>query len=189
MDTLTVIILWIGFALLVGVVGKNRKIGFGLAFILAIILSPIIGLVIALLSKTKKDMKEEHKFLEYKELAKKAEFKGQIDQAIDHYMDSLYHLENDYKNLTNKKLEEGRTTPEFIGRIIPHVLTISMAALHFEPKFISALFDPEQKHLLTKEYILTSCAKFMPKDENEEAEVVDEVPSGLEDPCDLEDQE
>ena len=108
MDTLTVIILWIGFALLVGVVGKNRKIGFGLAFILAIILSPIIGLVIALLSKTKKDIKEEHKFLEYKELAKKAEFKGQIDQAIDHYMDSLYHLENDYKNLTNKKLEEGR---------------------------------------------------------------------------------
>ena len=96
-----------------------------------------------------------------------------------------------YKKLPRflKKLEEGSTTPEFIGRIIPHVLTISMAALHFEPKFISALFDPEQKHLLTKEYILTSCAKFMPKDENEEAEVVDEVPSGLEDPCDLEDQE
>ena len=108
MDTLTVIILWIGFALLVGVVGKNRKIGFGLAFLLAIILSPIIGLVIALLSKTKKDIKEEHKFLEYNELAKKAEFKGQIDQAIDHYMDSLYHLENDYKNIKNKKLEEGR---------------------------------------------------------------------------------
>ena len=104
----TIIILWIGFALLVGVVGKKRQIGFGGAFFLALLLSPIIGLVIALLSKIKKDIKEEHKFLAYKELAKKAEFKGQIDQAIDHYMDCLYHLENDYKNLRNKKLEEGK---------------------------------------------------------------------------------
>jgi uncharacterized membrane-anchored protein YhcB (DUF1043 family) len=103
----TIIIPWIGFALLVGLVGKNRKIGFGMAFFLALILSPIIGIIIALLSKTKKEMEEEHKFKADLELAKKAEFKGQLDQAIDHYMDSLYHLENDYKNL-DKKSEEGR---------------------------------------------------------------------------------
>ena len=107
METTIIVIFWIGLALLVGVVGKNRKIGFAGAFLLAILLSPIIGLVIALLSKPKKDINEEHKFLAYKELAKKAEFKGQIDQAIDHYMDALYHLENDYNHLP-KKLEEGR---------------------------------------------------------------------------------
>jgi hypothetical protein len=104
----TIIVFWIGLALLVGVIGKNKKIGFGGAFFLAILLSPLIGLVIALLSKPKKDINEEHKFLAFKEMAKKAEFKGQIDQAIDYYMDSLYHLENDYKNINNKKLEEGR---------------------------------------------------------------------------------
>jgi phosphate/sulfate permease len=92
MEATIIVIFWIGLALIVGVVGKNRKIGFAGAFLLAILLSPIIGLVIALLSKTKKDIIEEHKFLAYKELAKEAEFKGQIDQAIDHYMNALYHI-------------------------------------------------------------------------------------------------
>lgn len=48
-----IFVFWIGLALLVGVVGKERKIGFGLAFLWAILLSPIIGLVIALLSEKK----------------------------------------------------------------------------------------------------------------------------------------
>jgi hypothetical protein len=108
MDTFTIIFFWLLFALLVGALGKNKNIGFGGAFFLSILLSPLIGLIITLLSDKKKDVNEEHKFLAYKELAKKAEFKGQVDQAIDHYMDSLYHLENDYKNLNNKKFEEGR---------------------------------------------------------------------------------
>ena len=54
----------------------------------------------------KKTDTEAHKFVYYKELAKKAEFKGQFAPALDHYMDSLYHLENDYKYL-DKKTEEG----------------------------------------------------------------------------------
>lgn len=53
-----VFILWIGLALLVGVVGKDRKLGFGMAFFWAILLSPIIGLVIALLSNKKKQEPE-----------------------------------------------------------------------------------------------------------------------------------
>ena len=48
-------VLWLGLALLVGVVGKDRKIGFGLAFLWAILLSPLIGLVIALLSDKKQE--------------------------------------------------------------------------------------------------------------------------------------
>jgi hypothetical protein len=44
---------WVLFALLVGAVGSNRKIGFTGSFILSLILSPIIGLIITLFSKTK----------------------------------------------------------------------------------------------------------------------------------------
>lgn len=50
---MTLFVFWLGLALLVGIVGKERKIGFGLAFFWAILLSPIIGLVIALLSDKK----------------------------------------------------------------------------------------------------------------------------------------
>jgi hypothetical protein len=108
METYLLIFVWIAFILLVAAIGKTKRIGFGGALLISIIFSPFIGLIITLLSRQKKDVKEEHKFLAFKELAKKAEFKGQIDQAIDYYMDSLYHLENDYKNLRDKKLEEGR---------------------------------------------------------------------------------
>ncbi len=40
------------FAVLVGLLGARRKIGFGWAFLLSIILTPIIGLIICLLSDT-----------------------------------------------------------------------------------------------------------------------------------------
>ena len=43
-------IFWLILAVLVGVLGGKRKIGFGWAFFWALILSPLIGLVIALLS-------------------------------------------------------------------------------------------------------------------------------------------
>ena len=95
------LILWIGFGYLVGLAGKDRKIGFRTAFILSLIFSPAIGLIAANWSK-KIDIKEEIKLLADNKLAKKAESKGQIDQAIDHYMNSLYHIENDYMN---KKLD------------------------------------------------------------------------------------
>ncbi len=41
------------FSALVGLVGKNRKIGFGWSFVLSLFLSPIIGLIITLFSKKK----------------------------------------------------------------------------------------------------------------------------------------
>jgi hypothetical protein len=40
-------------ATLVGLVGKNRKIGFGWSFVLSLFLSPVIGLIITLFSKKK----------------------------------------------------------------------------------------------------------------------------------------
>lgn len=59
------VVFFLIFALLVGLVGKNRKIGFGWSFILSLFLSPIIGLIITLFSKKKDidfvDVKENEK--------------------------------------------------------------------------------------------------------------------------------
>jgi hypothetical protein len=97
-------IFWLGLALLVGVVGKDRKIGFGLAFFWSILLSPIIGLVIALLSDKLSETKTQFKHSLHFEEAKKHEFKGNIPAAIDKYLDALFHLENDKMSL-NKNQE------------------------------------------------------------------------------------
>ncbi|MDE6779483.1 MAG: hypothetical protein K2J51_08475 [Alistipes sp.] len=37
-------------SVLVGIIGRNRRIGFGLAFILSLIFTPLVGLICALLS-------------------------------------------------------------------------------------------------------------------------------------------
>lgn len=71
------------------------------------IIAIVLGIIIRKKIKRIK-VNEEHKFLVYKKLAKEAESNGQIDQAIDYYMESLYHLEHDYENLRDSRLEEGR---------------------------------------------------------------------------------
>ena len=98
---------WIVFAILVGLIGQDRKIGFGMAFFLSLILSPLIGLVIVLVSDKDKIQAEQIKWRECLETAKKAEFKQQNNIAIDNYMDALFYLEKDNKNHGNKA-EENR---------------------------------------------------------------------------------
>lgn len=102
-------IIWIVLAVLVGLVGRGRKIGFGWTFFWALLLSPLIGLIIALISDKKSDDKTTPNHKIHRELGEKSEFKGQYKEAVDHYMDSLYHLENDYKDKeTSKQLEDKR---------------------------------------------------------------------------------
>ena len=48
-----IVVLLVVLSLLVGLIGQNRKIGFGLSFVLSLILSPIVGLIITLFSKKK----------------------------------------------------------------------------------------------------------------------------------------
>lgn len=78
---------------------QNYMIGAGVLLICG-----FIGLVF-FKNSSKKTINYKHK--EYEEQAKKAEFKGQIKEALDLYMDTLYHLENDYPNLS-KINEESR---------------------------------------------------------------------------------
>lgn len=57
-------LLWIVFAPIVGFIGSDRKIGFWGALFCSLLLSPVIGLIITLLSKTKKDEQYQEKMLE-----------------------------------------------------------------------------------------------------------------------------
>ncbi len=50
------IVVWIIFSLLVALLGSSRRIGFTKSLVAAIILTPVIGIVIALLSKSKKEI-------------------------------------------------------------------------------------------------------------------------------------
>lgn len=99
---------WIFLSIIVGVLGQNKNIGFGWAFFLALIFSPLIGLIIVLVSDSK-TIRRRPKYIDHRELGEKAEFKGQFKEAVNHYMDSLYHLKNDYKNIKlSKQLEAKR---------------------------------------------------------------------------------
>jgi len=105
MDFIVYFIVWIIFALIVASVGEKRKIGFAMALLLSLLLSPLIGFIIVLSSDKISISTEIHKFQTHIELGKKAEYKGQFHEAINHYMDTLYHLENDYINLPKNENE------------------------------------------------------------------------------------
>jgi Na+/melibiose symporter-like transporter len=93
-----VFVVWIVFSLLVGMVGKEKNIGFGWAFFWSLLLSPLIGLIITLTS-SKKRVKS-HAYKSHLEIAKRFEYKNNREAAIESYMDALYHLENDYKQIS-----------------------------------------------------------------------------------------
>ncbi|GAB2622477.1 hypothetical protein GCM10027035_17840 [Emticicia sediminis] len=65
------------------------------------------GLLMIIFTKNKPQSKIEHKYKEFEEKAKKAEYKGNKEDAIDNYMDALYHLETDYK-LLHKSAEDSK---------------------------------------------------------------------------------
>jgi len=59
----------------------------------------IIGFIAIVATKKEGSKAKGYKFQEYEDLAKKAEYKGQVSTAIEHYMDALYHLETDFKKI------------------------------------------------------------------------------------------
>lgn len=97
-----------------------------------------IGWIVALIWATTKDKpnivekiiekhleKEVHKFDYFYELGRKNEFKKKNEDAIDNYMDALYHLENDYTDLQEKDIEEINTLKLEINNRIKNLKTIS----------------------------------------------------------------
>lgn len=112
--TFFVIIFWLILCFVVGSLGSNKNIGSTAAFFIALFLSPLIGFIVVLASSDKKNVPTKWK-IEY-ELAKKAEFKGQTEVAIDKYMDTIYHLTNDYKNLSSTQNEKRQNKISEINR-------------------------------------------------------------------------
>lgn len=103
-----ILIFWILLSFGVGIVGNGKKVGYWGVFWWSVLLSPIVGLIVGLVSPQQLES-EVHKFKTHIELGKKSEYKGEIKESINHYMDGLYHLENDYKNVSNKKWNESRS--------------------------------------------------------------------------------
>jgi hypothetical protein len=54
---------WIVLSIVIGIVGSNRKIGFGGAFFISLILSPLIGLIFTLTSKNLEEEKYKEELL------------------------------------------------------------------------------------------------------------------------------
>jgi hypothetical protein len=104
----TYFLIWIFVCLLVSLLGRDKKVGFWGTFMWSFFLSPIVGAIIASLSPTAMQTEYEiHKWKGFVDKGKKAEYKEQYKEAIDFYMDALYHLENDYGGL-NDKLDNSR---------------------------------------------------------------------------------
>ena len=97
---ITYIVIVVPLSIIIGVIGSERKIGFWPALLWSALLSPLIGLVITLLSDKKGN--KTYDFVYYKKLAKDAEQREDITEAINCYTDSLVSLENNYKNLDVK---------------------------------------------------------------------------------------
>ena len=102
---MVIVISWIFFSILIGLLGQKRKIGFWGAFLFSILLSPIIGLIITLISDNAISEKEKHVFKKYLELAEKAQNKQDFKTAHDNYSDAIYHLEHDYKSFDKSRLD------------------------------------------------------------------------------------
>jgi hypothetical protein len=102
------IIFWIVLSLIVATFGSEKKIGYWGVFWCSLLLSPIVGIIVIILSPSIiENQTEKHKWKAFVEKGKKAEYKEQYKEAIDYYMDALYHLENDYGKL-NEKLDKSR---------------------------------------------------------------------------------
>lgn len=95
-----VVIVWIIFSFIVGMIGSGRKIGFFGAFFLSLILSPVIGLIITIISKSKSDMARDEKMIKLQE---------DTNRIL-----SANNISSDLQNLTSLKEKGLITEDEFL---------------------------------------------------------------------------
>ena len=106
--------IWLIMAFIVASIGSDRELGYWGTFAISLILSPIVAIIAVLISKRTNGGIGVHRYKSKLDEAKKAVYKGQNEIAIDLYMDALYFLENDYKDI---KGEFGMKRMDLIGEI------------------------------------------------------------------------
>lgn len=87
-----IIITWVILALVIGLLGNNRKIGFAGAFFLSLLLSPLIGLIITLCSKDKEDEAYKAQMLETQKKQQETLNKVQETVAVGNVTQELERL-------------------------------------------------------------------------------------------------
>ncbi|WP_162427841.1 hypothetical protein [Pontibacter pudoricolor] len=122
-----VFVFWIALCFVVASFGKDKNIGWGGALVVSLLFSPLIGAIVVAISSKKAVTTLQWKV--YAEAAKKAEYKGEVKEAISLYKDAMYHLENDYHNLSGQdekirtgRLEELRTKVEELNNTLASTL-------------------------------------------------------------------
>jgi len=150
-------IIWIILCIVIGLLGKNKKIGFGAAFLLSLILSPLIGLIIVLVSSSK----EPHNKLssamvklinEGDQLFRKKDY----DNAIDKYNGALKY--SDKAPATNFKLAKSYSMKKNGQESLKHlIIAIEQGYKNFDKiqndKELSYLRDmSEFKELVVNNY-------------------------------------
>lgn len=86
-------IIYVVLVLVIANAGDKRNVGFWIPFVISLFLTPIIGFIVVILSPVKQ--KQNESYLQYQKLAELAEYKGDINSAIDNYLNCLFHLEKD----------------------------------------------------------------------------------------------
>lgn len=94
---------WITISVIIGLLGRNRKIGFWGGFLSSIILSPIVGFFVTFFSKTFKEQKLEQEMLEYKK--ERARLLAEISEnkMCDKSEDHIIRIADDIEELLNLK--------------------------------------------------------------------------------------
>ena len=97
MEIILLVLLYLVAAFFIGFLGSNKQIGYWGAFFLSFLCSPIVGVIAALISPPSAKTRLKAKVLLYLddiEKAKMAENRGDNNEAIKHYKDALYRIDN-----------------------------------------------------------------------------------------------
>jgi|SRR5690606_12623951 len=147
--------IYIFLAIVMGVFGGDRKIGFWGAFFLSLLLSPLIGLIFVLLSPSKNIEANQG------ELVKNSQQQTEILQSISQtsYIDSLHKLKELYESKLisledfekEKEMLETQRGKADTNHVDSSEDTISkLKTLYFERKISLAEYDERVKKLGNK---------------------------------------
>ena len=97
MEIILLVLIYLVAAFFIGFIGSNKQIGYWGAFFLSFLCSPIVGVIAALISPPSAKTRLKTKVFQYLddiEKAKMAENRGDNIEAVKHYKDALFRIDN-----------------------------------------------------------------------------------------------